>query len=75
MKLEVTYNHLQWQGCAGDTHMSGLVLAAGLAALFVFPLVAYGVMWVTSQRKTSDRPEPPETNRVQRNIPGRNSGD
>ncbi|WP_436902238.1 hypothetical protein [Halovenus halobia] len=54
--------------------MNIIVIAAGLVALFVFPMVAYGVMWFTS-RDSTDRPEPPETNNPQRNIPGQNSGD
>lgn len=55
--------------------MNVMVLAAGLAALFVFPLAAYAVVWFTSRDSDSGRPEPPETNRPRRNIPGRNSGD
>jgi hypothetical protein len=47
------------------------VIAAGLVALFVFPLVTYGVMWFASRDSNGERPEPPETNSPRRNIPGR----
>lgn len=55
--------------------MNITVIAAGLVALFMFPMVAYGVMWFTGRDTTADRPEPPETNSPRRNIPGQNSGD
>lgn len=55
--------------------MSIIVIVAGLIALFVFPITAYGVMWFTSRGGETERPEPPETNHVGRDIPGQNSGD
>ena len=50
--------------------MNGFVIAAGVAALFVFPLVAYGLVWFASRDHSGGRPNPPETNSPQRNIPG-----
>ena len=50
--------------------MNVAVIAVGLVALFAFPLVVYGVIWLTSRTRNSGRPEPPETNNPQRNIPG-----
>jgi len=53
--------------------MNTIIIAAGLVAVFAFPLVTYGVMWFTS-RDSTDRPEPPETNNPRRTIPGQSSG-
>jgi hypothetical protein len=53
--------------------MNIIVISAGLVALFVFPLVTYSVMWFTSRQGETERPEPPETNRTRRTIPGHNS--
>jgi hypothetical protein len=50
--------------------MEPVFIAVALLGLLTFPMIAYGVMWFTSRDRTGDRPEPPQTNRNRRTIPG-----
>jgi hypothetical protein len=56
--------------------MEAIMIAAGIAALLCTPMITLMVMWMTGQREASDgdRPDPPQTNRTSRTIPGSDSG-
>lgn len=53
------------------------ILLIGIASLGLIglPVFVYGLMWVLSEKnRTDERPEPPETNKARRRIPGDDSG-
>ena len=50
--------------------MEPVFITVALLGLLTFPVVAYAVMWLTSRERSSDRPEPPETNHNRRTVPG-----
>jgi hypothetical protein len=52
--------------------LDAIMIAAGILALLFTPMLAYLVMWATGSKGDSggDRPEPPQTNRPNRTIPG-----
>jgi hypothetical protein len=56
--------------------MEAIMIAAGIAVLLCTPMITFMLMWVTGRRGESGggRPEPPQTNRTSRTIPGSDSG-
>jgi len=50
--------------------MEPVFITVALLGLLTFPVVAYAVMWLTGRERNGDRPEPPETNRNRRTVPG-----
>lgn len=59
----------------GETMSNALLIGLASLALIGVPVFVYGLMWaLSSENRTDDRPEPPETNRTRRRIPGNDSG-
>jgi hypothetical protein len=54
-------------------YMSVIAIVAGLSALLVFPLIAYGVIRSMSRGGETERPEPPDPHESRRTIPGHDS--
>jgi len=56
--------------------MDAIMIAAGIMALLFTPMLAYLVMWATGSNGDAggNRPEPPQTNRSNRTIPGSDRG-